>query len=124
VETAPASILVVDDDPAIRELIASVLGDEGYQVETAQDGHGALAQINASPPHIVILDYAMPKMSGSEVLERLRAQGRENLPVIVVSASIYAERAVNEGATYYIAKPFALPELLNAVTLCLSRRAV
>jgi CheY-like chemotaxis protein len=119
-ETTRASILVVDDDPAICELIAAVLVDEGYDVATVPDGPSALAHIAVSLPHVIILDYAMPTMSGGDVLAHLSRQELQHVPVIVVSASIYAERAHAEGASYVIAKPFALPSLLQAIRACVT----
>jgi CheY-like chemotaxis protein len=109
-------VLVVEDDPDIREALASALELEGYRVAAAENGLRALEVMERlGPPHVVVLDLMMPVMSGLELLERLRADEHlARLPVIVVSAW---ERHPAElaGAQAFMRKPVDLDELLALV---------
>jgi signal transduction histidine kinase/DNA-binding response OmpR family regulator len=78
-------ILVVDDDPQIREIVQRTLVKEGYEVSEAVDGQDALEKLNADPPEIILLDLMMPRMDGFDFLLELRNSGR-SIPVIVVTA--------------------------------------
>jgi CheY-like chemotaxis protein len=119
--SSPKNILVVDDDPPIRVMIAALLADAGYSIATVPDGESALARIEAEPPDVLILDYAMPRMSGREVLQLLRARN-PRLPVIVLSASPYAQNCLAEGANFLVQKPFDLEVLLLCIERCLALR--
>ena len=115
----PARALVVEDDPAISELLALVLKYEGWQVSVAHTGAAAITEASASRPDAVLLDVALPDMDGFEVLRRLRADARE-LPVIFVTAcDSAADRAAGRaaGCNGYLAKPFALDELIALLRL-------
>jgi CheY-like chemotaxis protein len=105
------SVLVVDDDEAIRDVIAEVLRDEGYNVISAENGAEALREIKREPhPDLVLLDLMMPVMSGWEVLELLQANEElSRIPVVVVSAM------TAPGATEHLAKPIDLDRLLDTV---------
>jgi DNA-binding response OmpR family regulator len=102
-------ILFVDDDPILREFAIVNLASEQATVETAQDGHAALAAIAAATPDIVLLDLEMPNLDGFGVLEALRADPRwQGLPVIVVTGREDVEavdRAFAAGATSFVVKP-------------------
>jgi len=104
---------VVDDESDIRQAVAEILVEEGYQVAGASDGEEALAQVRSFHPQVVLLDLMMPGMSGWEFL---RAQQRDpelrGIPVIVLSA-LGGERGI--AAQGFIEKPFDLEELLRAV---------
>jgi two-component system, OmpR family, response regulator CpxR len=104
-------VLVVDDDEAIREIIAEVLRDEGYDVVCAENGAVALRELRGpTPPELVLLDLMMPVMSGWEVLEQLQSSGElGRIPVVVISAM--AAPGVSEQLT----KPVDLDELLAVV---------
>jgi CheY-like chemotaxis protein len=105
-------VLVVDDDPDIREAVADVLSCEGFSVRTAENGREAMEAIEASEGvRLVILDLMMPVMSGVEVLEELRSTDRR-LPVIIMSA--FASESV-EGAQGVLRKPVSLVHLLRTV---------
>jgi CheY-like chemotaxis protein len=81
------SVLIVDDDPALREILGSMLAEEGWRVSTAADGEAALAAVERERPAAVVLDLMMPRIDGFEVLQRLRSQPTtRDLPVIVVTA--------------------------------------
>jgi DNA-binding response OmpR family regulator len=112
-------VLVVDDDADIRELIARMLRQARYEVRTATDGETALASMLLVVPDLVILDIAMPRRTGLEVLQVLRAR-RETAgtPVIVVTARASAqdvEQGFRVGADDYVIKPFRVPELMSRV---------
>jgi CheY-like chemotaxis protein len=106
------TILVVDDDTAFLSLITLVLNDAGYTVRTARDGAQALQTIATDLPALVLLDYAMPRVTGRDVLQQLRAAGIAQLPIVVVSAQNRAEESLQQGATAFIPKPFDLNSFL------------
>ena len=109
-------VLVVDDDPEIREVVTWLLEDEGLPVETAADGLRALDCATRARPSLIVLDMGLPIISGEEVAVRLRAHYGEPLPIIVVSADgRAAEKAARIGARAYLHKPFNIDELLRVV---------
>ena len=112
-----ANILVIDDDPCIRMLITDVLGLEGYDVRTAEDGLAGLRLIAARRPDCVVLDVMMPGLDGHAVLQRIRtADGGPDLPVVMLTAAaddVQAWQAWTEGVDYFLAKPFDPAELLR-----------
>lgn len=117
------SILVVDDDPAIREIMALALGDEGYAVATAADGAKALRLVERGLPSAVLLDLSMPTLDGRGFLRGLVARGII-LPVIIISAERDARRAAAElGAAAVLPKPFDLDEMLTTVDRVCHRQA-
>ena len=114
-------ILLVDDESGILETLRILFRGEGYEVEVAGSGHAAVEALDGDRPDLVLTDIRMPGTSGLEVLAKARAVDPE-LPVILMTAQASlqsAVRAVNEGAYYYLQKPFANDELL---AIC--RRAV
>src|SRR5512147_1749264 len=109
-----ARILVIDDEPAIRESLKMTLEYEGYEFVGAPTGQEGLAQVERETPDLVLLDVKMPGMDGIEVLERLHAMN-EALPVIVVSGHgtiSTAVEATKKGAFDFIEKPFASDRVL------------
>jgi CheY-like chemotaxis protein len=104
-------VLVVDDDEAIRDVVAEVLRDEGYSVVCAENGAQALREIQGDHhPDLVLLDLMMPVMSGWEVLEQLQANEElARIPVVVVSAM------TAPGVREHLAKPIDLDHLLDTV---------
>jgi DNA-binding response OmpR family regulator len=112
---ADGRILVVDDDVAILEIVADVLEFEGYQVETATDGAQALEAVEQAPPRLVLLDMRMPHLDGWAFARILRERGIR-LPILVMTAARDASSWAHEiGAEGYLAKPFDIGELLDAV---------
>jgi CheY-like chemotaxis protein len=105
------SVLVADDDEAIRQVISEVLQDEGYEVVCAENGAQALRELHkARHPDLVLLDLMMPVMSGWEVLEQLQSNEElSRIPVIVMSAM------TAPGVCEHLAKPIDLDRLLHAV---------
>jgi two-component system, cell cycle response regulator len=102
-------ILVVEDDEASRELVASILNEAGYLVTEAPDGHTALAQASAAKPDLVLLDLMMPGLDGFEVCRRLRRDpATAPIPVIVLTAmgkAMDMDSAVSSGADDFVTKP-------------------
>jgi len=122
-KSAP-SVLVVDDDPAIREALDRALRLEGFGVSTQSDGQGALASVAEAPPDVMVLDVMMPGISGVEVVRRLRAGGHE-LPICVLSARdelVDRVAGLRAGADDYLVKPFELEELVARLHALLRRR--
>jgi CheY-like chemotaxis protein len=114
------AILVVDDDPDTREVVALALGLAGYTVSLAATGRDALDRITAQPPAVVLLDLAMPGMSGFEVLEVLRAE-HPGIPVVFMTAGEWTRAEASRWQVPgYLPKPFDLDRLLDLVAGFLS----
>jgi two-component system response regulator MprA len=119
----PARLLVVDDDPAVRESLRRALTIEGYEVDLAEDGADGLAHVAGQSPDAVVLDVAMPGVDGLEMCRRLRHDGNR-LPVLMLTArESVAERVagLDAGADDYLVKPFVLDELLARLRALLRR---
>ena len=104
-------ILVVDDEPSIRDVLTEALSDEGFRVRSAPDGRQALDQVSFEPPDLIISDVSMPHMDGAEMVIRLRARGCAT-PVILISARY---QAVDLPGVRFLPKPFDLDQLMDAV---------
>ena len=114
----PASILVVDDDLVLRELLADFLTARGYQALTAPDGQAALLMFDKQPPQLVILDIQLPGgMNGIKVLRELRARGYTG--AVIALSGVHEDSLLKEmlslGAVELIAKPFDLDRLALAI---------
>jgi two-component system OmpR family response regulator len=118
------TILVVDDDPHIRQLLVFALAKAGLATREAADGEAALAAVSARTPDLVVLDINMPRMSGLEVCRRLRAQGE--LPILFLSSrddEIDRVLGIELGADDYVVKPFSPREVVARVQAILRRAA-
>jgi two-component system, OmpR family, response regulator MprA len=118
-------VLVVDDEPAVRQALDRALRFEGYETEMAGDGLGALSAMAERPADAVVLDVAMPRVDGLEVCRRLRASG-DPTPILLLTARVSVSERVaglDAGADDYLVKPFALEELLARLRALLRRSA-
>ncbi|WP_347555532.1 response regulator [Robbsia sp. KACC 23696] len=117
------SVLIVDDDPAVRDLLSRYLAPRGYAVATLPDGDGLRARLAESRPSIIVLDVMMPGIDGLQTLAELR-EGGDDIPVIMVTArdSVGDRVAGLElGADDYIVKPFEPRELMARIDSVLRR---
>ena len=122
VPLAPLSVLVIDDDPDVRDFIVATLEERGYRVREASDGREGLAKIEHETPDLVVLDFIMPGLSGAEVASQVRRK-RPHLPILFVSG--YSEtEAVKRTApdAQLLAKPFRAEALEKAVRNALAAR--
>ena len=112
-------VLVVDDDALTREILATILDLEEFDVDLAEDGEQALAAIASAVPDVVVLDVMMPGIDGFEVLRRLRAdEATASLPVILLTARDTADdrrEGEEAGADAYLTKPFSPLALIATI---------
>ncbi len=123
------TILLIDDDATLRELLADQLHTAGYRTREAADGSSGLRSMAESAPDLIILDVMMPGMSGWEVCERLRAPGgaRSRVPIILLTAKgeeFDKLRGFRLGVDDYVTKPFSFAELVARVGAVLTRAQV
>jgi DNA-binding NtrC family response regulator len=122
--SSAGSVLIIDDEAAIRESLQTLLEFEGYSVEVANDGEEGLTRIAERPFDLVLLDFALPERNGIEILREIRERDSE-LPVIMITAYGTVENAVNAmqaGATNFIQKPWDNEKLLADVRTAVGRR--
>jgi two-component system OmpR family response regulator/two-component system alkaline phosphatase synthesis response regulator PhoP len=118
-------ILVVDDEPSLQKMLAHALEREGFQVQTVGDGEEALEAFKSYEPHLIILDIMLPKLDGTEVCRRIRAQS--DVPIIMLTAKddeIDRVVGLELGADDYVTKPFAVRELVARVRAIMRRATV
>ncbi len=112
-------VLVVDDEPPIREILKFQLENAGYSVACAGDGQEGLELVAESPPDLVILDLMIPRMDGYEVCRRIKSEfDTRHIPVIMLTARGELDeklKGLENGANDYVVKPFSMPELLMRV---------
>lgn len=124
-ESRIRSAVIVEDDEDIADSIRYNLEREGFRVRTAADGEQALEIILSRPPHIVVLDLNLPRMSGFELCRRLRAEpATSRVPILVLTARADESDKVfglNLGADDYVTKPFSMRELLARINALLRR---
>jgi DNA-binding response OmpR family regulator len=115
-------ILVAEDDRDIRDIIEFKLGTAGYTVDTAGDGLAAWEAFQETPPDLAVLDIMMPRLSGIDVLRKIRESDASGVPVLLLSAKRgNVDLGFDVGATDYMAKPFSPRELLDRVNGILAR---
>ncbi|MBA4012883.1 MAG: two-component system response regulator CreB [Phenylobacterium sp.] len=117
-----AKILIADDDPHIRQLLAFALEKAGYEVVEAEDGEAALERAQSAAPDLLVLDLNMPRLNGLDVCRQLRAKGE--LPILILSSrdeEIDRVLGIELGADDYVVKPFSPREVVARVTAILRR---
>lgn len=118
----PNTILVVDDQSSVRQLLQEYLSEQGFRVLTAVDGQNAIYQARHEPPDLILLDIMMPKMDGYQFLRQYRQE--RQTPVIIITAREDETDAVlglDLGADDYVIKPFRMRELLARIRAVLRR---
>lgn len=118
-----SKILVVEDDPAITNLIRTTLDTQEYQYHTAKNGSGAIMDAVSYNPDVVVLDLGLPDMDGVDIIRKIRSWS--NMPIIVVSARSEDQDkvdALDAGADDYLTKPFSIDEFLARIRVALRRR--
>ncbi|MDO5494613.1 MAG: response regulator, partial [bacterium] len=117
-ETEPeARLLVVDDEPNIRELLATSLRFAGFDVESAVGGNDAIKKVTARRPDLIVLDVMMPDMDGYTTLRRIRAVAGQ-IPVVFLTARDDTQdkvKGLTAGGDDYITKPFSLEEVVARI---------
>ena len=119
----PARVLVVDDEPMVREVLTRYLAHDGFEVSAAGDGQAALEQIRERPPDIVLLDLMLPRLNGLDVLRSMRLDGG-GMPVIILSAKASERERIEGlklGADDYVVKPYSPAEVVARVHAVLRR---
>ncbi|MFD8246881.1 response regulator transcription factor [Nocardia sp. NPDC059691] len=123
---SPITVLVVDDEPVLAEMMSMALRYEGWEVTTAGDGRTAVAKTREARPDVVVLDVMLPDMTGLEVLSKLRAQ-YSDLPVLLLTAKDSVEDRIaglTAGGDDYVTKPFSIEEVVLRLRSLLRRTGV
>jgi len=118
-------VLVVDDDPPLRRMLARTLTAEGYEVTVAADGGAALAEAERAAPDVIVLDVAMPALDGLAVCRRLRSKGLPTPILMLTARDSVPDRVagLEAGADDYLVKPFAVQELIARLRALTRRRS-
>lgn len=106
----PVTVLIVDDEQYIVDLLAELLEEEGYAVRRAYDGLAALESVTSNPPDLILSDVMMPKMDGLALVNRLRERGF-SIPVVLMSAAV----TPRTHDTTFIPKPFDIDHMLGVI---------
>ena len=118
-------VLVVEDEPAQREVLAYNLESEGFRVARAENGEEALLLVEEGAPDIIVLDWMLPNVSGIEICRRLKTRAdMRNVPIIMLSArseEVDRVRGLETGADDYVVKPYSLVELMARIRAQLRR---
>ncbi|HEY8394514.1 MAG TPA: response regulator [Thermaerobacter sp.] len=119
---AGVRILVVDDVPSVRAFLQLALAEQGYEVHLADDGHQALEQARSVRPHLILMDWVMPRMHGGAVLKALQGDPQlRSIPVVLMTGSVGVDEIVAAyGVRWVLEKPFGLHDLLATVQAALA----
>jgi DNA-binding response OmpR family regulator len=122
----PKTVLIVDDDPAMRDRVAASLEAQGFATVGVGSGEEALPAAAAGRPDAILLDVGLPGMDGWETLRRLRDHGTTRaIPIVLLTAYGSVDdllRGYVNGAAYYVAKPWSADELVRGVRLAITER--
>lgn len=118
-----ATILVVDDERPVRELLVALFEDGGHRALAARDGRQALEMVAAERPDAIVSDVMMPLMDGAELCRRVKADAATRATPFVLMSAIEPRRAAMAGADAFLAKPFELTELEQLLDRLLTGRA-
>ncbi len=121
-DAAAGRVLVVDDEPVVRDVLGRYLAREGYSVLEAADGEDALAAIREQAPHVVVLDLMLPKLSGLDVLKLVRLE--TDVPIVILSERASEDERIaglRLGADDYVVKPYSPREVVERVRAVLRR---
>ncbi len=118
-------VLIIEDEPAQREVLSYNLSAEGYRVSTAADGEKGLLSVEEDAPDMIVLDWMLPHVSGIEICRQLKARSEtRNIPIIMLSArseEVDKVRGLETGADDYVVKPYTVAELMARVRTQLRR---
>jgi two-component system response regulator MprA len=119
-------LLLVEDDPSVRDAVARALRGAGYELQTAGDGPQALAVARSDGVDGIVLDLGLPTLDGIEVCRQLRSEGRRTPVLVLTARAAVADRVagLDAGADDYLVKPFALDELLARIRALLRRSSI
>ena len=120
-----ANILVIEDDPSMREFIQTILGGAGHAVRVAGTGLNGLLSARLKKPDLILLDMGLPELDGYAVAKELRASGQRGVPILAVTAHDHAEdydAAYQAGCTGFLAKPLTEERLLQAIADQLAKK--
>ncbi len=123
IQTPEARLLIVEDEPNIRELLATSLRFAGFEVVTAGDGASALSSADENSPDLIVLDVMLPDIDGFEITRRLRSAGRQQ-PIVFVTARDGLNdkiQGLTVGGDDYVTKPFSLEEVIARIRAVLRR---
>jgi CheY-like chemotaxis protein len=119
------TVMVVDDDPDIMELVKKIVERSGYMAECVSSGEEVFKRLEGQKPDLILLDVVMPRMDGLEVLTRLKSQpNTSSIPVILLTGNgRYSDvlTGYQMGTDYYISKPFTSAQLLSGINLVLGQ---
>ncbi len=120
------TVLIIDDEPGLRQTVSLILGEEGYEVHTASDGEEGLARAAELEPDIILCDVRMPRLNGIDFLERYRSEGGQALVIVMTAYGglDLAIEAMKKGAYDYISKPFGADQLVLLLKKAEEREAL
>ena len=112
-----AKVLVVDDEPNIVLSLEFLMQQAGFDVDTAEDGEGALAKVEESPPDLILLDIRLPHWSGFDLVKLLKNEpGLKDIPVLAITAlSMGRDDFLRQGFDGLLSKPIAIPNMLRTI---------
>ncbi len=119
-------VLVIDDEPGLRQTVTLILGEEGYEVNAASDGEEGLRRALETEPDIVLCDVRMPRLGGLEFLDRYRAEGGEAMVIVMTAygSTELAIEAMKKGAYDYLPKPFSADQLVLELRKAVERESL